>query len=351
MLFDMTANSNSVRKLMVLDPEYPKDVTVSVIRGQTTSATFEAVIAEHGKPAEYTYQWYIDGEAVDGATEFIFTKDDLTETKSYAVYCKITNAKGTVTTRIATLDVVQHFMPVLDERYPQDGIAEAGAAFTSNVVIAEPGNPAPTYQWYKNGVAVTGATSDTYTFTPEDVGSFTLYCEVTNDAGKVTSRTAKFTTRLYLYKAGNECTAKTGGWTSSNLIYDNSDGVYQIASEPTKNPTSMDFVASSTEVGSFNGSYTANKIGLSTCKTLKAEVTVNYLDKKGNSNWAIRALTGMNFHNATAAVAGAPNSTGAKTVELDVSWLPSSYYIAMMMGFTSERSSKSHVTVHNVWLE
>jgi hypothetical protein len=59
----------------------------------------------------------------------------------------------------------------------------------------------------------------------------------------------------------------------------------------------------------------------------------------------------MNYYNATAAAAGAPHSTGAKTVELDVSSLPSSYHIAMMMGFTAEYNSRSHVTVHNVWLE
>ena len=347
----ITRRGGETRKLPILNANYPEDVTTTVIKGETTSATFTAVISEPGNPAIYTYQWYVNSTPINGATSSVYTIDDLADTQIYTVYCEVTNKKGTVTTRIATLEVIQNFTPVLDENYPQDGIAEVGSAFTSKVVIATDGNPVPTYQWYKNGVAVAGATSDTYTFTPDDVGSFTLYCEVTNAAGKVTSRTANFTTRLYLYKAGNECTAKTGGWTSSNLIWDNSDGVYQVASAPTKNPTSMDFVASSTEVGSFNGSYTANKIGLSTCKILKAEITVNYLCLKGHSHWSIRAITGMNYYNATAAAAGAPDSIGATTVELDVSSLPSSYYIAMMMGFTSERNSKSHVTVHNVWLE
>lgn len=347
----ITRRGGETRKLPILNANYPEDVTTTVIKGETTSATFTAVISEPGNPAIYTYQWYVNSTPINGATSSVYTIDDLADTQIYTVYCEVTNKKGTVTTRIATLEVIQNFTPVLDESYPQDGIAEVGAAFTSKVVIATDGNPVPTYQWYKNGVAVAGATSDTYTFTPDEVGSFTLYCEVTNAAGKVTSRTANIRTKLYLYKAGNECTWKTGGWTSNNLEYNNYDGVHQVASEPTKNPTSMDFLARSTAAGKFNGTYTANMIGLLSCKILKAEITVNSLDWEGHANWAIRALTGMNFYNATAAVAGAPNSIGAVTVELNVSSLNSSYYIGMMVGFTSDEGSKSRVTVHNVWLE
>jgi hypothetical protein len=241
-------------------------------------------------------------------------------------------------------------LPVLDENYPQDGIAEVGVALTSKVVIATTGNPAPTYQWYKNGVAISGANSDAYTFTPDDVGSFTLYCELTNAAGKVTSRTANFSTRLYLYKAGNECTSKTGGWTSSDFHFNNNDGVYQAASDPAKNSTNMVFIAKSTHFGEYDGAYTANKINLSACTTLKAEITVDSLSKN-SSHWSIRAITGQNYYNTTAASVSAPNSTGKTIVELNVFSLNSSYYIGMVSGFTDDLSRTAQTTVHNVWLE
>lgn len=338
-------------KLPVLSEKYPEDISTAIIKGNTTSATFKVEIAIPGSPAAYTYQWYVDGSPVEGATNSVYTISDIADTRKNTVYCEVTNKKGTVTSRVATLDVVQQYAPVLDASYPQDGIAEVGVALTSKVVIATEGNPAPTYQWYKDGVAVTGATSDSYTFTPDDVGSFTLYCEVTNAAGKVTSRTANFSTRLYLYKAGNECTAKTGGWISTNLKWDNSDGVNQPATAPAKNASSMVFVAQSTAAGKFHGTYTSQKINLTNGVKLKAEITVNSLDWDDASRWSIRALTGLNYYNGTAAAAGSPNSVGDHTVSLSVENLNSSYNIAMVVGFTSEQNSKSQTTVHNVWLE
>ena len=347
----ITRRGGDSYKLPVLDENYPQDASVSVIKGDTTSATFNVIIAEPGSPAIYTYQWYVNGSPVIGATSSTYTRSGLSATATYNVYCEVTNKKGTVTSRIATLDVVQQYTPVLDESYPQDGIAEVGVALTSKVVIATEGNPAPTYQWYKNGVAVSGANSDTYTFTPDDVGSFTLYCEVTNAAGKVTSRTANFSTRLYLYKAGDECTTKTGGWISTNLKWDNSEGVNAPATAPTKNASSMVFVAQSTAAGKFHGTYTSQKINLTNGVKLKAEITVNSLDWEGYNGWSIRVLNGLNYYNGSVAAAGSPDSVGNHTVSLSVENLNSSYNIAMVVGFTSEQNSTDKTTVHNVWLE
>lgn len=336
-------------KLPVLSEKYPEDISTAIIKGNTTSATFKVEIAIPGSPAAYTYQWYVDGSPVEGETNSVYTISDIADTRKNTVYCEVTNKKGTVTSRIATLDVVQQYTPVLDASYPQDGIAEVGVALTSKVVIATEGNPAPTYQWYKNGVAVTGATSDSYTFTPGDVGSFTLYCVVTNAAGKVTSRTANFSTRLYLYKAGNECTAKTGGWKSTNFYFDNNDGVHQEAAAPIKNASNMVFKSNATTRGKFDGSFT-NKINLAACKKIFADINVDSL-YDGASRFVLRVLTGYNIYNKSAASAGSGNSTGRKTIELNISDLNSSYHIGMTMNFTSKENRSDQTTVFNVWLE
>ena len=338
-------------KLPVLSEKYPEDISTAIIKGNTTSATFKVEIAIPGSPAAYTYQWYVDGSPVEGETNSVYTISDIADTRKNTVYCEVTNKKGTVTSRIATLDVVQQYTPVLDASYPQDGIAEVGVALTSKVVIATEGNPAPTYQWYKNGVAVSGATSDSYTFTPGDVGSFTLYCVVTNAAGKVTSRTANFSTRLYLYKAGNECTAITGGWNAGSFIYQktSSGGDAFEALPPIKNATNMVFKSNYTTRGKFDGVFT-KLIDLTSKQKLCADINVDTL-YDGASRFVLRALTGTNIYNKTAASAGSGNSTGRKTISLNVSSLNSSYYIGMTMNFTSKENKSDQTTVHNVWLE
>ena len=192
-LFDLTADTN-VRKLMVLNPDFPKDVEATVIKGNTTSATFAVEIAEHGTPAEYSYQWYVNDTPVEGATEATYERTGLTETETLTVYCDVTNKKGTVRSRTATLNVTQYYLPVLNSSYPQNVTVEKGKSVTSKVTIDTAGNPdSYTYQWYKNGSAVSGATNASYTYTPSAVGKTTLYCKVTNAAGTVTSRTATIT--------------------------------------------------------------------------------------------------------------------------------------------------------------
>lgn len=336
----------------VLNTSYPKNVTTTVMKGSTTSATFTVNISQAGNPTSYTYQWYKDGTAVSGATSSSYTISNISSTVTNTIYCVVTNKAGSVTSRSATLKVTQIYTPVLSSSYPKDATAEVGASFTSKVSISTAGSPSTyTYQWYKNGTAVSGATSSSYSFTPSGVGAITLYCKVTNSAGTVTSRTATITPRLYLYKAGNQCTSTTGGWISTDLKYANNDGFYQPAATPTKNSTNMVFLARSSEFGEFHGTYTKNKINLTNGTYLKAEINVNSLDWDDRSRWSIRTLTGLNYYNGTASSAGSPNATGSATVKLNVTSLNSSYYIALVVGFTSERNSKAQTTVNNVWLE
>ncbi|PSL33323.1 PQQ-dependent sugar dehydrogenase [Chitinophaga ginsengisoli] len=67
-----------------------------------------------------------------------------------------------------------------------------GQKATFNVIAT--GNPAPTYQWRKNGTNITNATAASYSITnvqPADSGLYSVV--VTNSAGSVTSSNAKLT--------------------------------------------------------------------------------------------------------------------------------------------------------------
>jgi hypothetical protein len=60
-------------------------------------------IAEHGKPDIYNYQWYMNGQAVAGATASTFYFDLKYDAGTYTFYCKVTNGAGSVNSRTATV--------------------------------------------------------------------------------------------------------------------------------------------------------------------------------------------------------------------------------------------------------
>ena len=188
MLFDMSASSNS-RKIMQLNPEYPKDVTMKSTDG---TAVFKAEIAKHGRPDEYTYQWYVNGASVAEANYEEYERDISGDKGQYTVWCEVTNKAGTVRTREAKLTVNK--VPILDTSYPADASAIIAKTAEFKVVIKEDGYPTEyTYQWYADGNAIEGATEAVYNRKAGKVGKENIHCVVTNDAGTVQSRTAVFT--------------------------------------------------------------------------------------------------------------------------------------------------------------
>lgn len=69
-----------------------------------------------------------------------------------------------------------------------------------SISITTPGRPAEyTYQWYRNGAAVSGGTTASLTLTGlTAAATYSVYCKVTNKAGSVNSRAATLTVRSYL---------------------------------------------------------------------------------------------------------------------------------------------------------
>ncbi|MCA1639056.1 MAG: immunoglobulin domain-containing protein [Acidobacteria bacterium] len=75
---------------------------------------------------------------------------------------------------------------------PADAAACVGGSVTFSVVAS--GAPAPTYQWRKNGVNITNATSSSYTISPVSASNAASYdVVVSNSAGTATSNAAVLT--------------------------------------------------------------------------------------------------------------------------------------------------------------
>lgn len=192
-------SGGAVATLPVLDEGFPADVEVAA--GASATATFQCKIAEDGVPANYTYQWYKEGVAVDGANTAVYTlpAGSLSNAGSYSIYCTVTNDAGTATSRIATL-TAKIWKPTLNTSLPANVSVTAGtgAIATFSVGITTAGNPTNyTYQWYLNNSIWSGQTNSTLSLTADwvntHIGSHTIYCMVTNAAGSVQSRTAALT--------------------------------------------------------------------------------------------------------------------------------------------------------------
>ena len=84
-------------------------------------------------------------------------------------------------------------LPILSDKYPEDITVKQGENAVFSAVIDEDGIPTEyTYQWYVNDSIVSDANTAVYTRkTDSDNGAYTVYCEITNKAGTVKTRTAK----------------------------------------------------------------------------------------------------------------------------------------------------------------
>jgi hypothetical protein len=180
----LTVNAATVAPAITTQP-----VAQTVTAGQT--ATFSVVAT--GNPAP-TYQWYKNSAAISGATAASYTTPATVSTDNGATfYVVVTNSVGSVTSSTVTLTV--NTAPAITTQ-PAAQTVTAGQTATFSVVAT--GNPAPTYQWYKNSAAISGATAASYT-TPATVSTdngATFYVVVTNSVGSVTSSTATLTVNV-----------------------------------------------------------------------------------------------------------------------------------------------------------
>ncbi|MRW93801.1 DUF3500 domain-containing protein [Duganella sp. FT80W] len=122
-----------------------------------------------------TYQWYVGGAAITGATGANYVA---TEAGTY--YVVVTASDGSVTSANAVITVAT--TPVILTQ-PYGATILTG---TSQTLAVEADGLEMAYQWYKDGTAVDGATRPTYAASA--AGSYTV--SVTNSAGSVTSNAA-----------------------------------------------------------------------------------------------------------------------------------------------------------------
>ena len=132
-----------------------------------------------GGVPSYTYQWYLNGSAVAGATSPIWT---LTPTTSgyYIVFLNVEDSLGsTAKSNEVTITAAP---PLSVSISPTSASILVGQSVTFASSVS--GGYAPYgYQWFLNGAPVSGATSNTWTFTPSAGGIYYVYLKVIDAEG------------------------------------------------------------------------------------------------------------------------------------------------------------------------
>ncbi|WP_442852620.1 hypothetical protein [Arthrobacter sp. 131MFCol6.1] len=178
-------------------------------------------------PATLQYQWYRDGVPIAGATTATRT---LTATDAGApLTVKVTGTKpGYTTTAMTSTPTAAVAKASLGTATPTiTGTARVGSTLTANAGSWTPAPGALTYQWYRSGMPVTGATAATRMLTADDAGS-PLTVQVTGSRPGYTTAVVSSAPTMAVAKAslvtaipaitgtakvGSSLTANPGTWT------------------------------------------------------------------------------------------------------------------------------------------
>ncbi len=148
-------------------------------------------------PGTLTYQWKKNGAAVTGATSASYTTSATTNADSGSVFTVVvTDGGSSVTSSAATLTVTASAVAPSITAQPASATVSAGQPATFGVTAA--GTSPFTYQWFRNGAAISGATARSLTIpaaSSSDSGS-KFSVTVTNSISSVTSSAATLTVNV-----------------------------------------------------------------------------------------------------------------------------------------------------------
>jgi Domain of unknown function (DUF4214)/Immunoglobulin I-set domain/Immunoglobulin domain/FG-GAP-like repeat len=188
----VTSNAAALTVSLIPPPVFysqPSDTTV------IQSNSFDLTVYASGS-GTITYQWYKDGQLLPGATYSYLPIANVTFSDAGSYQVTATNAAGTTWSNAASVTVIAGTPPTIVTQ-PQSQDLYAGQS--SQLGVYATSNAAVTYQWFRNGTAIAGATSFTYyiwSASSSDSGIYTVVASTA--AGSATSAAAFVTVKMNL---------------------------------------------------------------------------------------------------------------------------------------------------------
>lgn|GEM_PF-3004526 len=171
-----TENSSSAIVTVNLAPSVnisPLSVNLDVSQSQLFNSSVS------GGDGPFSYQWYLNGATIPGATSetWNFTSSS---SGSFNIYVNVTDNIGSQAESSIALVTVNP-MPSVSIS-PISVTLDVGQSQNCTATVSNGTSPY-SYQWYCNGTAVSGVTSESWTFTPTLPGSYMVYVEAIDSVG------------------------------------------------------------------------------------------------------------------------------------------------------------------------
>jgi hypothetical protein len=146
-------------------------ISGSAVEGQTLTARVNAVSDDDGL-GSIRYQWLRDGSAISGATAATYTTGDSDVGTQLSVEIRYLDGQGTQETLTsAQTSAIANVNDVATGRPEIQGNAVEDQLLTAQIssIADNDGLGAFQYQWLRDGVAISGATNDSYRLSDADV--------------------------------------------------------------------------------------------------------------------------------------------------------------------------------------
>jgi hypothetical protein len=188
----MGSATSGIATVSVSDIDVAPSITTQPASLSVTTGS-DAIFAVDALGTEaLSYQWFLNGAAIAGANSPVLRISGATATNAGAYSVAVSNSAGSATSGSAILNVTAAAPAAVAPSivtHPANVTASAGS--TATLAVGVDGTGPFSFQWRRDGVNITGATSAVLTFNSvalPNAGTFSVV--VTNSVGSVASNSA-----------------------------------------------------------------------------------------------------------------------------------------------------------------